>query len=61
MPDHTDQSRDDGRVWGHIEDGVFRPLDKRLMLDGGYGPPPFEIEIRAGVVRRVVCQPEVGV
>lgn len=48
---------DDGLPWGHIEDGVWRELPKGPMVDGGYGPPPFELEIRAGVVRRVVHKP----
>ena len=58
MPDHSDLSRDDGRIWGHIEAGVWRPLAKAPLLDGGYGPAPFDIEIRPGVVRRVVHRPE---
>lgn len=49
-----------GRRWGHMEDGVFRPLPHQPLIDAGYTCPPFDIEIRAGVVRRVVVEPEVG-
>lgn len=59
---NDDRVRDDGRVWGHIEDGVFRHLPKRPLLDAGLGPAPFEVTLPDGRVRQVVHEPvhEVG-
>lgn len=59
MPDHDDNARDDGRVWGHIEAGVFRPLPKGPMLAAGLGPAPFDVALPDGRVRKVVHQPGV--
>lgn len=58
MTDHSDLPRDDGRIWGHIEDGIFRPLPKRPMVDAEMGPPPFTITLPDGRVRHVVHEPE---
>lgn len=56
MVDDDRSARDDGRVWGWMDDGVFRPLPKGPMLTDGMGPPPFDVTGSFGV-RRVVHDP----
>jgi hypothetical protein len=47
---------DDGRPWGWMDEGVFRLLPKAPMLAGGYGPPPFTLEVWSGP-REIVSGP----
>lgn len=58
MTDHSDTKRDDGRVWGHIEDGVFWALPKSPLINAQMGPPPFDVTLPSGKIRHVVHQPE---
>jgi hypothetical protein len=54
------EATDDGRAWGHVEDGVWRPLPKRPMLLAGLGPPAptFAVTLPSGEVRWVVHDPD---
>lgn len=54
------EATDDGRGWGHIEFGVWRPLPKVPMLLAGLGPPPFDVALPSGEVRHVVHDPVDG-
>lgn len=59
MTDDGDRSRDDGRIWGHIEDGKFHPIPKGPMLAAGLGPPPFDVTLWPdNRIRHVVHKPE---
>jgi hypothetical protein len=52
----TNEPTDDGLPWGHIEDGVWYELPRSpglLYL----GPPPFDVTLWDGRVRRVVHNP----
>lgn len=51
-------THDDGMPWGFItEQGDWRVLPKGPMVQGGYGPPPFDIKLPSGEIRRVIHQP----
>jgi hypothetical protein len=52
------EATDDGREWGHLEFGVWRPLPKRPMLLAQLGPPPFYVSLPSGEVRHVVHDPD---
>lgn len=44
--------------WGRItEDGSFRPMPMRPMLDAGMGPPPFDVIRLDGKVLHIVEAP----
>lgn len=58
MTDHSDRTRDDGRIWGHVEDGIFWAVPKSPLINGGWGPPPFSITLPDGRVRRIVHKPD---
>jgi hypothetical protein len=58
MVDREDSLRDDGRPWGYMADGEFRPLPKAPLLRAGLGPPPFDVELWDKSIRRVVHRPE---
>lgn len=44
-------------VWGYMDGDLFRPLPKRPMLLGGYGPPPFDITMWDESVRHIIVAP----
>lgn len=48
---------DDGRPWGHMEDGKWRLLPKLPMTRGALGPPPFSVVLPSGEVRHVIHDP----
>ena len=51
---------EDGREWGWMCEGVFRPLSKRLLKSGALGPPPFVVELTSGEKREVIYKPSNG-
>jgi hypothetical protein len=58
MSDRDDLARDDGRVWGFIEQGKFVVLPKGPMLRAGLGPPPFDVIMPDQQIRRVIHSPD---
>lgn len=57
MTDRSERDHDDGKVWGHIEGGIFWAIPKYPMLAAGLGPPPFNVTLPSGKVRHVVHEP----
>jgi hypothetical protein len=57
VSDREDRERDDGKVWGFMEYGIFVKLPKRPMLDAGLGPPPFTVTLPDGRGRQVIHEP----
>jgi hypothetical protein len=57
MPDQDERDRDDGLEWGHMVDGMFRPLPKLPLLRAGLGPPPFDVKMWDDTVRHVCHRP----
>jgi hypothetical protein len=57
--DHAPPSGDDGQPWGFIDDatGEWIELPKGPGLID-MGPPPFDVDLYDGRVRRVVHKPE---
>jgi len=51
---------DPTEIWGYMDGDVFRPLPKRPMLLGGYGPPPFDVTMWDQSVRRIILEPRDG-
>ncbi len=50
--------QDDGLPWGFItEAGEWVELPKPPLLMSGAGPPPFDITLPSGEMRRVVHKP----
>jgi hypothetical protein len=50
---------DDGLPWGWIDSqGDWRVLPKGPMVGAGLGPPPFDVTLSNGEVRRVIHQPK---
>lgn len=47
-------------IWGYMDGDVFRPLPKRPMLLGGFGPPPFDITMWDESVRHIILEPRDG-
>jgi hypothetical protein len=46
------------KPWGTVsEDGTFTIVPKGPMIAGGYGPPPFDIEVWPGYVKHIVEEP----
>lgn len=54
----SDRPRDDGTIWGFIEQDVFVALPKQPMLNDGLGPPPFDVTLPNGSVRHVIVRPD---
>lgn len=48
---------DDDKIWGFMEKDVFVAVPKRPLLRGGLGPPPFEVVLRNGSIRRIIHAP----
>lgn len=58
MSDIIHDESDDGRAWGYVtDDGVWHALPKTPLLLAGFGPPPFDVELPTGEIRRVVHNP----
>ena len=50
---------EDGQPWGFMrEDGIWQRLPKTPMLLAALGPPPFEVKLPSGEMRRVVHEPK---
>lgn len=57
MAEDVESGRDDGRAWGHIINGRWRALPKVPLLGALLGPPPFDVALPDGQIRRVVHNP----
>lgn len=49
---------DPTEVWGWMAGDEFRPLPKRPMLLANLGPPPFDVTLPGGAIRRVIVRPK---
>lgn len=59
MAGETDEELMAGKDWGFIlPDGNFRALPKRPMILGGYGKPPFDVELPSGEIRHIIESPD---
>lgn len=52
--------QDDGLPWGYIAEdlGDWIMVPKIPLLRDGYGPPPFDVKLPDGRIRRVIHQPK---
>lgn len=57
VEDRAWDDTDDGRRWGYMLDGAFRPIPKPPLLLGHFGPPPFSVTLPSGAIRHVVHDP----
>jgi hypothetical protein len=57
---NEERTRDDGRRWGFIDNGVFIALPKLPLLRANLGPPPFQVSLPDTRVRAVVHDPNEG-
>ena len=50
--------QDDELPWGFMNGEQWVPLPKVPLLLAGLGPPPFDVKLPSGEIRRVVHRPE---
>lgn len=48
---------DDGLPWGRMIGDFWLELPKIPMLNAGFGPPPFDLMMPDGKVRRIMHEP----
>lgn len=49
---------DDGQPWGYLDStGAWRQLPKVPLLLAHMGPPPFDVKLPDGRVRRIIHDP----
>lgn len=49
------------RPWGRVlPDGTFREMPWEPLVQGGYGPPPFDVTKPDGTVIQIIEKPENG-
>jgi hypothetical protein len=51
---------DDGKPWGWMDHGVWQPLPKIPMMQAGFGPAPFWVELPSGERRYICHDPATG-